>query len=155
MPGVRALVQGCTWPTDAPDPSARLDGLPFQGGGSGGGGGGLEVSTAVALEILNQIPWGVKASLGYANPCAFVNGVLFEARILPFLSSGKRGSKPRVMRVMITHNAADYYDVKVTYIAKQAVRVHYAAQDIDASTLPNLLLALDYDGEQTLNPRML
>ena len=113
-----------------------------------------------ALTILHQIPWGVKASLGYGNPQAFTNdagqhGVLFEARILPFLASGKRGSKPRVMRVMIVHSAADLYDVKVSYIAKQTVRVHYAAQNIDASTLPTLLLALDYDGQQTLNPRML
>lgn len=32
--------------------------------------------------------------------------------------------------------------------------IHFAATDVDADTLPRLMLALDYDGREVLNPRL-
>lgn len=87
----------------------------------------------------------------------FLPGLLFTARILPFNKPfGKRLSRPRLMAVGVFLNSSDLYNVRVVYdIKKDTERVvHYETDDVDAATLPRLLMALDYDGDTILNPRI-
>lgn len=130
---------------------------------------GTTTSQEVAQVIHRQIGGGVLMSLGahnlgHGNLAPVVGafpqpGLVFNARILPFTKSGKRSGSARVMLVVVSLNAMDYYDVLVTYNAPgdrygaQGPVVHYEAADVDFETLPRLLLALDYDGETVLNPR--
>ena len=82
-------------------------------------------------------------------------GLTFKARILPFAKSGKRSPRPRIMRVMIELNELDYYDIHVIYAARTEITTHYETQNIDAQQLPKILFALDYDGSEVLNSRVL
>lgn len=127
----------------------------------------LTVNTEATREVANTIrkQIGVAAfmSLGASglslthrdgNP-----GLHFLARILPFLKSGKRGTRPRIMLVDVVLNAMDTYDVYVGYLAKNDhghhwVK-HYEAKDIYADQLARLMIALDYDGAEVLNWRYL
>lgn len=77
----------------------------------------------------------------------------FDARIIRMAKTGGRGEQVRNMRVDITLNALDYYDVLVTYPVGGKTVVHYEGHDIDASSIGRILLALDYDGDEVLNPR--
>lgn len=119
----------------------------------------LEVSTEVAREIATtiqkQIGAGVLMCLG-AHDLAFDRtgpALTFKAVILPMLASGKRSAEPSTMRVTVTLNALDYYDVKVVYEAHGETVTHFERKDVDCFELPVLLLALDYDGAEVLNPR--
>lgn len=88
-------------------------------------------------------------------------GLGFKARIHPFTKTGKRAGAPRIMTVTVVLNATDTYDVKVRYRRKVTGTpykegvVHYEATGIYADQLPRLMLALDYFGPETLNPRYL
>ncbi|MGP5024484.1 hypothetical protein ACTXI4_04725 [Glutamicibacter ardleyensis] len=84
-----------------------------------------------------------------------VIGLTFKVRILPFTKSGKRSPRPRIMRVTIELNALDYYDIRVIYAAREEIVTHYETQNIDAQQLPKILFALDYDGSEVLNSRVL
>lgn len=86
--------------------------------------------------------------------------LIFNARILPFNSKGERTYSPRIMQVVVSLNANDYYDIHVSY-NKRGDRygtkppvVHFEADDVDAESLSRVMLALDYDGETALNPRL-
>lgn len=113
----------------------------------------------IAQDVRGQIQWGVFMSLGARNLVVgredetHFGGLVFDATILPFLKSGKRGSRGRKMHVSIKLNYADYYDIKVFYWQKYDLVEHFSIADIDCFQLNNLLLALDYDGETVLNPR--
>lgn len=120
--------------------------------------------------IRQQIETGVFMSLGArdlrhgniaATPeSAALPSLIFTATILPMTKDGSRGTAARSMTVTIGHNAADYYDVRVTYPQRgdrygiKPPVVHFKADDVDAASLSRLLLALDYDGAEVLNPRL-
>lgn len=118
--------------------------------------------------IRQQITGGVLMSLGarnfraatIANAEGFAQpGFVFDATILPMTKAGRRGTAPRTMTVTASLNAADYYDVKVTYPQRgdtyglKAPVTHYEADDVDAFSLARLMLSLDYDGDTVTNPR--
>lgn len=111
--------------------------------------------TAQTIRSQIQVPifWalGVEAhSIMYTKE----GGLTFLARILPFTKAGDRSTRPAKMRVTITHNAADLYDIEVTYDRPRGdLETHAKTTDVDASTLNNALLALDYDGDTPFNPR--
>ena len=110
--------------------------------------------------IIRQVGQGVLMSLGAHKLGNVMNegeieGLTFKARILPFRKDGKRAAQPRIMQVIITHNALDYYDARVIYASGQQVVTHYETTNIDAEQLPRIMLALDFDGKTALNPRVL
>lgn len=123
----------------------------------------------IANTIRQQITGGVLMSLGArdfrhgnvapAKGAEALPSLIFNATILPMTKSGKRGTAPRTMQVIVGLNALDYYDIRVTYNQrgdKYGLKdpvVHYEASDVDVSTLARLMLALDYDGETVTNPR--
>lgn len=128
-------------------------------------------SAHVAGIIQQQIGTGVFMRLGahklghcmwaMAPETPPLPSLAFKARILPFTQSGTRSSAPRTMRVIVSLNGADLYDVRVEYAArgdryglKPAV-VHYECDDLPADCLPRVMLALDFDGDTTLNPAAL
>ena len=117
----------------------------------------------VAINILNQISMGTKMSIGYhsvgviqANENPGKNdGVIFKTRILPFKKNGERAARPRIMWATIELNGLDLYDMEIYYISGGKKITHYEATNIYADQLNRLLIALDYDGKETLNPRHL
>lgn len=125
----------------------------------------------VAATIKAQITDGVLMSLGArdfkygavaATPEAEkLPSLIFDATILPMTKSGARGTAARTMRVVVSHNAMDYYDIRVTYNQRgdrhgfQPPVVHYEADDIDGETIQRLMLSLDYDGKTVTNPRLI
>ena len=115
---------------------------------------------SVSNIIIQQIGNGVLMSLGAHKLGSLLNdgtieGLTFKARILPFNKSGARAVQPRIMQVMVTLNGLDYYDIRVIYARGQEIVTHYEAANIDAERLPRIMLALDFDGESALNPRLL
>lgn len=119
-----------------------------------------EHAHAVADIIRQQIGTGVFMSLGARNLGSFTDattgnpGLAFQATILPFNKTGARADRGRTMRVRVTLTPADLYDVRVDYSHRGETKTHHEATDIDAFALRSHLLALDYDGPETLNPRL-
>ncbi len=114
----------------------------------------------VADIMIHQIGNGALMSLGAHSFGSVLNdgeveGLTFKARILPFRKNGTRAAQPRIMRVIITHNALNYYDARVIYAKGHEVVTHYEMTDVDAERLPRIMLALDFDGAEPLNPRVL
>lgn len=111
----------------------------------------------VASTIRSQIGALTLMSLG-ATDLGSVNyglgGLAFRARILPFNADGARSEQPRALRVLVTLNSADLYDVAVEYARRGKTVTHARVEDIDARQLSRTMLALDYDGETVLNPRL-
>lgn len=110
--------------------------------------------------IRQQVGMNILMSLGAHEFATVLNegeveGLMFKARILPFNASGKRSPRPRIMQAVVTHNALDYYDIRVIYVARSKIMTHYEAQNIDAQQLPKILFALDFDGPEVLNSRVL
>lgn len=107
--------------------------------------------------VRSQIEMGVLWSLGASNlgySAEGFGGLEFDARILPFNKNGKRAAKPRVMHVKIVLNALDYYDVSVGFRKGSEWVEHFSRKDVDAFSLNRLLLALDWNGDEALNPRL-
>ena len=77
-------------------------------------------------------------------------GLTFRARIHPFTKTGKRAGQARVMRVSVVINGMDYWDVKVQ---RSDGEMHFIAEDVAANELQRLMLALDYDGQEVVNPK--
>ena len=111
----------------------------------------VEESMEIASTIKRQIGVMNLMTLGASEFNAVDGGLRFKARILPFNSSGKRLRRPSVMYVEIVLNSLDYYDVRV--VRMDGVE-HYNGSNIDAFTIGNLMFALDYDGDEVLNPRV-
>lgn len=121
----------------------------------------------VTHTIRQQITAGVLFSLGAHNFHAIhtpagAPALKFTARILPFNKNGQRGEAPRNMNVVVALNARDLYDITVTYdktsrslhtYGQVTTTTHYQAENIDADALSRLMLSLDYDGPEVLNPR--
>lgn len=124
-------------------------------------------AVVIGRTILAQAESGVFMSLG-AHQFATgdmsgygVNapGVTMLTRILPMTARGTRGTNPRNMRLTITLNGRDLYDIAATYPRRgdrfgiHPPVVHYAATDVHVADLNRHLLALDYDGDEVLDPR--
>ncbi|AWY05757.1 hypothetical protein SEA_GRETCHEN_70 [Microbacterium phage Gretchen] len=123
----------------------------------------------IANIIRQQIGAGVFMSLGARNlrhgsiaalpDAEALPSLTFEATILPMTKSGQRASAARTMRVTVGLNASDYYDIAVTYPQRgdryglKDPVIHLSLQDVDCEQLARTLLALDYNGEEVLNPR--
>lgn len=58
------------------------------------------------------------------------------------------------MFVEVRLNAMDTYDVAVFYSIRGQKTIHYRTDGIYADQLSRLMLALDYDGDVVLNPRL-
>lgn len=133
---------------------------------------GYSTTTAheVAQTIRSQIGAGVFMSLGASGlrsgSMAHTKGgptlpsLIFQARILPFNKNGERSERARKMYVIVSLTPADTYEITVTYNANVGNgrgpdrTDHYHATDVYAEDLSRILLALDYDGETALNPRL-
>ena len=113
----------------------------------------------VADTIRQQVGLGIFMSLGAHEFARLTSegreiGLTFKARILPFTKAGTRSPRPRIMRVTVELNHLDYYDVRVLYTARGQLIAHYESSNIDAWQLSRISLALDYDGQEVLNARV-
>lgn len=94
------------------------------------------------------------SNLGYttaeALPC-----LVFIARILPFNKSGHRSSRAVRMAVHVALDPSDTYTVHVHYVSKGQKVEHARVEGVFADELNRVLLALDFDGPEVLNPRLL
>lgn len=119
------------------------------------------IAKRTAETIRSQIQLGVFMSLGATRPLYEVHkgqpGLTFQACVLPFTETGDRSTDARTMRVHITLNPADTYDIEVLYTTTRngetTTTEHHAATDVYVDQLNPHLLALDYDGDTVLNPR--
>lgn len=113
----------------------------------------------VANTIRKQIGVAGFMTLGTSDLCYTVAdgkpGLMFHARVLPFLKSGERGARVRIVGVTVLLNALDTYDVTVKYFTGGEWVIHYQQEGVYADQLTKLMLALDYDGPEVLNPRYL
>lgn len=113
---------------------------------------------AAATVIRGQLEGGVLMSLGAITWDAIADGgdpgLAFQARILPFNKDGSRSDRPRLMDVTIRGNDRGSYDIEVVYFNGARRIVHWAGENTSPALLNRVLLALDYDGETTLNPRL-
>jgi len=118
----------------------------------------------VAKTILSQIHLGAKMRLGFHEPMLASRvdawgvkecGVTFKVKVLPFTKAGARSHSPRIMRMFIYLNGMDYYDITLGYQNKDGWVEHFSATNVDCFQLTPLLLALDYDGQDALNPAIL
>jgi hypothetical protein len=116
----------------------------------------------IAVTIKQQIGPMVLMSLGAHNFLAASptvsgerGGLDFAVRVLPMRADGKRGTAPRIMRCRVTLTAMDDYKVRVAYLGRgKSIVTHFETDGVFADQLPNLLLALDFDGDTVLNPRL-
>lgn len=104
-------------------------------------------------QLDRQVLWSLGAS-GVQYSAQGRGGIEFDARILPFKANGERGTRARIMRVKILLNGSDYYDITVGYPKNYEWIEHFSREDVDAFALNHLLHALDWDGDEVLNPRL-
>ena len=93
------------------------------------------------------------SDLHYFKNSAGEPGLTFIARILPFTKNGERSSRPSKMQVSVTLSSMDLYNVTVVRRARGETITHFKGEDLSASDLQPLMVALDYDGDEVLNPR--
>lgn len=104
------------------------------------------------LVIGNGVFWSLGAEKLMAVPGVHQLGALtFTARILPMKSDGTRAERPRLMAVMISLTGRDSIDIEVREFANG--RTHARIEDIYIDQLAQAILALDYNGDEVLNPR--
>ena len=110
----------------------------------------------VAETFREALGLGAFMALGGSNATAVpganrLGGLLFTARILPMTKNG-RGQTARRMAIMLSLNANDLIDVQVVEIASG--KVHFQEDDLYVFMLERVLLALDWDGDEVMNPRL-
>lgn len=122
--------------TDMTDPAAIIDNTP--------------TARAFREAIGRGALWSVGAHAFATVPGIHQLGALmFQARILPMTSEG-RGETATIMTVLVSLTAADVIDVEVRH---DDGTVHARVAGIYIDQLAQLILALDYDGDEILNPR--
>lgn len=109
-----------------------------------------EEAQYVAQTIRRQITPGVLMSLGAHKLGSYTheNGthaLVFVARVLPFKKNGERAAAPRNMRVIVTLNVADLYDIRVEYQRQGKTVTHYRAGSVYADQLAGDMLRIDSD----------
>lgn len=115
----------------------------------------------IANIIKSQITQGVLWSLGAHDFKYSTNtngtghpGLVFKARILPFTKTGTRATAPRIMTVFVALNAADLYDITVTYPQRgdtygfEPPITHEQFDSVDYQSLPAVMLSLDSDDDR-------
>lgn len=113
----------------------------------------VNVGKALHVQLDRKVLWSLGAS-GLQYSAKGLGGIEFDARILPFKVNGERGSRARVMRVKVLLNSSDLYDISVGYPKGYEWVEHFSREDVDVESINFLLLALDYDGDEVLNPRL-
>lgn len=112
--------------------------------------------TTTAKETANvirqQITLGVLMSLGAHKLGSYIDAheqhaLVFMARVLPFNINGDRSERPRNMRVIITLNGSDTYDIAVDYRRAGKIVRHFNATGIYADQLSGVLLTVDSDDD--------
>ncbi|MGO2519956.1 MAG: hypothetical protein ACTH8F_07535 [Microbacterium sp.] len=104
-----------------------------------------------AVAVTRGVMWSLGASNITAVPGADqIGGLLLIARILP-LRDGTRHQRAARMAILISLNGVDTIDIEVKEIATG--RAHTEIKGVYIDQLSAALLALDYDGDETLNPR--
>ena len=111
-----------------------------------------EEAQYVAETIRRQITPGVLMSLGahkfgYYTHENESHALVFLARVLPFKKDGERAAAPRNMRVIVTLNVADLYDIRVEYQRQGKTVTHYSANGIYCDQLAGVMLRIDSDFE--------
>lgn len=123
--------------TTAPDPAAILD------------------NTMTGRTFRAAIGEGALMSVG-AHHVANVpgrhqlGGLAFLARILPMTKTG-RSERPSLMGVLVSLTPADEIDVEV--IRARDGQEHTQLRGVYLDQLQRIILALDYDGPEVMNPR--
>ena len=77
-------------------------------------------------------------------------GLEFTGRILPFDKEGTRLRKAEKMKIRIILTPLDEYNITVTRANGEEF---LALEGIYCFQLAKMMMALDYDGDQVLNPR--
>lgn len=119
------------------------------------------IANDIANEITRQATSGVLMSLGAHNREVLSRtenrrgGAAWTVLVLPFRKNGTRGTKARRMRLAIQLTHADDYTIQVSYMNRGDLVTHYYAEGVYCDQLAPILLALDYDGDTVLNPRVL
>ncbi|MBO0596959.1 hypothetical protein I2485_07025 [Nesterenkonia sp. E16_7] len=109
-----------------------------------------EEAQYVAATIRSQVTPLVLMSLGAHRLGSYTheNGthaLVFLACVLPFKKNGDRSGAARNMRVMITLNVADTYDIRVEYQRQGKTITHYSANSVYADSLAGMMLRIDSD----------
>lgn len=103
--------------------------------------------------IRKRIGLGVLMSVGARNLRDGEDSLTFEATILPFDDNGIRSERPRKMTVTVIEHSVETFGVYVSYESRGVTVTHFQSDRIPAARLSRTLLALDFDGDQPLNPR--
>ena len=113
----------------------------------------------IAREITAQATVGVLMSLGAHNLFAMPEndkrsgGATWDVRVLPMKANGERAARPRIMKLTVELTHADDYTVTVDYWNRGKRVQHFTQDRVYCDQLAKLLLALDWDGDEILNPR--
>lgn len=105
----------------------------------------------LAAAIDRGVFWSLGASEIAAIPGTYERGgLVFTARIRA-IRDGVRLDRASLMAVMVSLNGADLIDVTVRELARGTD--HTTINDLYIDQVGRALLALDYDGNEALNPR--
>lgn len=115
-----------------------------------------KVAFEVARILRSQIEGGVLMSLGARTflatngKCTVTGdpGLVFDATILPYRKDGTRCTRARTMRVEVTLNGGDLYDLVVTYTQGLERLLHERITDVPVESLNRVLLSLDSDDDR-------
>lgn len=118
--------------------------------------GAGEFHRGVAEQFRQAIGTGVFMSLGASQLAAVPGrydrgGLLFTARILPFTRTGARYAAARNMAVLVSTTPLDEIEVEVREYARGIE--HAKIERVYIDQLARAVLALDYNGDEVLNPR--
>lgn len=106
--------------------------------------------------IRNRIETGVFMSLGARDfRVNSFDDLIFDATILPFNKTGKRSERARTMTVSVSAGETDDSGLHVLVIYPERVTGRLLTHFEGETTIDGLnrtLLALDYDGDDALNP---
>lgn len=113
----------------------------------------IKYASQIANEIKSQWTLGGLMTLG-AREFTFVlqglGNLIFKASILPMKKDNERADKPQGMMIVTELTVMDDYKV---YVIDTKGQVHYEQTGLYFDDLQRLALALDYNGEEVLNPR--
>jgi len=91
----------------------------------------------------------IRAQMGM-TPLLMLGAQEFTGRILPFDKEGTRLRKAEKMKIRIILTPLDEYNITVTRANGEEF---LALEGIYCFQLAKMMMALDYDGDQVLNPR--
>lgn len=117
-----------------------------------------EEINALTKPIADAIELGVRFSLGmqtieFGQEFDDMPSVVSKASILPFVN-GERSDTPTTMDVVIGVAPDDTLTVQVFHWVRGKQWHHAYQEGVYIDQLNRLLLALDYNGKETLNPRL-